>query len=52
MLVPVFQHRYVVCSSNLDDSVVLSIVVHDTDAIVYAHSLKEYLEKEFLGTAL
>jgi len=52
MLVPVFAHRYVVCSSNLDDSVVLSIVVHDTDAIVYANSLREYLEEEFLETAL
>ena len=52
MLVPVFAHRYVVCSSNLDDSVVLSIVVHDTDAIVYANSLREYLEKEFLETAV
>ena len=52
MLVPVFIHRYVVCSSNPEDSVVLSIVVRDTDAIVYANSLKEYLEKEFLQTAL
>jgi hypothetical protein len=52
MLVPVFAHRYIVCSSNLDDSVVLSIVVHDTDAIVYANSLREYLDKEFLETAL
>jgi hypothetical protein len=51
-LVPVFAHRYVVCSTNLDSSVVLSIVVHDTDAIVYGNSLREYLEKEFLETAL
>lgn len=51
-LVPVYGHRYVVCSPNLDDSVVLSIVVHDTDAIVYANSLREYLEKEFLENAV
>jgi len=47
-LVPIFGHRYVVCASNRVSSVVLSIVVNDTDAIVYAGSLKEYLEKEFL----
>jgi hypothetical protein len=51
-LVPVFAHRYVVCSSNFDSSVILSIVVHDTDAVVYANSLREYLEKEFFETAL
>lgn len=50
-LMPVYEHRYVVCSSDLDDSVVLSIVVHDVDAIVYANSLREYLEKEFLQAA-
>jgi len=50
--VPVFAHRYVVCSKNLNSSVVLSIVVHDTDAIVYGSSLREYLEKEFLETTL
>jgi len=47
-LVPIFAHRYVVCSANLESSVVLSIVVNATDAIVYANSLREYLEKEFL----
>jgi hypothetical protein len=47
-LVPIYSHRYVVCASNLDSSVVLSIVVHDVDAIVYGKSLKEYLENEFL----
>jgi hypothetical protein len=47
-LVPVFGHRYVVCASNLNRSVVLSIVVHDVDAIVYGNSLQEYLEREFL----
>jgi len=48
-LMPIYAHRYVVCSSDLDSSVVLSVVVHDADAIVYANSLGEYLEKEFLG---
>ena len=59
MLVPIFQDRYVVCSSNLDDSVVLcvvlrytSIVVRANNAFVYANSLQEYLQKEFLETAL
>ena len=47
-LVPVFIHRYVVCTSDLNSSVVLSIVVNSTDAIVYGNSLREYLEKEFL----
>jgi hypothetical protein len=48
-LVPIFGHRYVVCTSNLNTSVVLSIVVHDVDAIVYGNTLQEYLEREFLG---
>jgi len=47
-LVPIYGHRYVVCTSNLNHSVVLSIVVHDTDAIVYGKSLQEYLGHEFL----
>jgi hypothetical protein len=47
-LVPIIGHRYVVCTSNLNCSVVLSIVVHDVDAIVYGNSLQEYLEREFL----
>jgi hypothetical protein len=46
-LVPVFSHRYIVCTSN-EASVVLSIVVDSVDAIVYELSLKEYLEREFL----
>lgn len=50
-LVPIYSHRYVVCSSNLDSSVVLSIVVRGVDAIVYGNSLREYLEEEFLGTS-
>lgn len=48
-LVPIYGHRYVVCTSNPDQSVVLSVVVHDTDAIVYGASLQEYLKREFLG---
>ena len=47
-LVPVFIHRYVVCTLDLNSSVVLSIVVNSTDAVVYGNSLREYLEKEFL----
>jgi hypothetical protein len=46
--VPIYGHRYVLCTSDLDSSVVLSIVVDAVDAIVYADSLKEYLEKDFL----
>ena len=46
-LVPIYGHRYLVCTPSLDTSVVLSIHGSD-DAIVYGNSLKEYLEKEFL----
>jgi SMI1/KNR4 family protein SUKH-1 len=50
-LVPVYGHRYLVCTPSLDSSVVLSI--HGTDdAIVYGSSLKEYLEREFLADSL
>jgi hypothetical protein len=48
-LVPIHGHRYVVCTSDLNRSVVLSIVVHGTDAIVYGNSLQESLEHDFLG---
>ena len=48
VLVPIVFHRYVVCTAELDSSVVLSIVVDATDAIVYGNSLREYLENEFL----
>lgn len=47
-LVPIYGHRYLVCSSDLDGSVVLSIIVDDTDAIIYGSCLQEYLEKDFL----
>ncbi len=46
-LVPVYSHRSLVCGADLMDGPVLSIV--GTDAIVYAGSLIEYLQTEFLG---
>jgi hypothetical protein len=46
-LLPFYGHRYLVCTKNLEPSVVLSIDGSD-DAIVYGNSLKEYLEREFL----
>jgi len=42
-LIPIFGHRYVACTPESDTSVVLSIVVHDVDAIVFGNSLREYL---------
>ena len=46
-LMPIFAHRYIICTTDRKRSVVLSI--HDSsDAIVYGNSLQEYLEKEFL----
>jgi hypothetical protein len=53
-LVPFYEHRYVVCTSDLNRSVVLSIAtdVVGTDSIVYGDSLREYLEREFLKEAL
>ena len=45
-LVPIYLHRFIVCESDLERSVVLSI--HGTDAIVYGTSLQEYLKAEFL----
>ena len=47
VLVPVYGHRFIVCGQNPAESVVLSIC--DTDAIVYATTLQEYLQQEFLG---
>jgi hypothetical protein len=50
-LVPIYDHRYLVCTPSLDSSVVLSIDGSD-DAIVYGNSLKEYLEREFIVDSL
>src|SRR5215831_18246827 len=50
-LVPIYIHRYVVCTSNPSCSVVLSID-DGTDAIVYGNSLREYLEKEFVTSPI
>jgi hypothetical protein len=50
-LVPIFAHRYLVSTADPESSVVLSIVVNSVDAIVYANSLREYLEKEFIKDA-
>lgn len=47
-LVPIYIHRYVVCTSDPASSVVLSID-DGNDAIVYGDSLREYLVREFLG---
>jgi len=49
-LVPIYGRRHLVCARSLDSSVVLSIDGSD-DAIVYGNSLKEYLEREFLGAS-
>jgi hypothetical protein len=46
-LVPVYEHRYLVCTPDLKSSVVLS-VYSDQDAIVYGTSLQEYLQREFI----
>lgn len=45
--VPLYAHRYVLCDLDPSSSTVLSIY-DSTDAIVYGHSLQEYLEREFL----
>ncbi len=50
-LVPIYGHRYLVCTPSRDSSVVLSIDGGD-DAIVYGNSLTEYLEREFLAASL
>jgi hypothetical protein len=47
-LIPIFGHRYIVCSPRLDNSTVLSIW-DPSDAIIYGSSLKEYLEREVLS---
>jgi hypothetical protein len=46
-LMPIFSHRYVVCDCPNGPSPVLSICDSE-DAIVYGHSLQEYLKREFL----
>ncbi|HUI76762.1 MAG TPA: hypothetical protein VLY24_02575 [Bryobacteraceae bacterium] len=46
-LMPFYIHRYVVCTADLDSTVVLSIADGE-DAIVYGESLQKYLEREFL----
>jgi hypothetical protein len=50
-LVPIVDHRYVVCEDDPGSSTVLSIVVNDVDAIVYSPSLRQFLEKEFLESS-
>jgi hypothetical protein len=47
-LVPIYGHRYLVCTPNLHDSVVLSVQSSE-DAVVYGTSLEEYLQREFLS---
>ena len=46
-LIPLYGRRYLVYTSRLDQSVVLSID-SGHDAIVYGNSLEEYLTREFL----
>jgi hypothetical protein len=47
-LIPIYSHRYLVCSPSIDSGPVLSIW-DASDAIVYGRSLLEYLEKEVLS---
>lgn len=44
---PIYSHRYVVCSDDPRQSTVVSI--YGTDAIVYGQNLQEYLLNEFLN---
>jgi hypothetical protein len=46
--IPIYSHRYLVCSPSIESSPVLSIW-DASDAIVYGRSLLEYLEKEVLS---
>jgi hypothetical protein len=46
-LMPIYAHRYVVCTEDLDKCSILSIWEKD-DTIVYGESLQKYLEAEFL----
>jgi hypothetical protein len=43
--VPIYAHRFIVCNGDKHESKVLSIM--GLDAILYASSLREYLELEF-----
>jgi hypothetical protein len=45
--VPIYGHRYLLCTSDSRRSVVLSIAM-PSDAIVYGETLEEYLIREFL----
>ncbi|HEY3930086.1 MAG TPA: hypothetical protein VGL89_17070 [Candidatus Koribacter sp.] len=47
-LFPFYGHRYVVCARDVE-CCVLSIQIQDVDAIVFARSLAQYLEREFLN---
>jgi hypothetical protein len=49
-LVPVYEHRFLVCDRDLPSGPVLSI--HGTDAIVYGSDLLTYLRAEFLDEHL
>jgi hypothetical protein len=49
--VPIYGHRYLICTPDLNRSVVLSILSGE-DAIVYGTSLQEYLQREFLSESL
>jgi SMI1-KNR4 cell-wall len=46
--VPIYAHRYILCTAEANDSTVLSIW-DASDAILYGTSLAEYLEREFLS---
>jgi hypothetical protein len=47
-LVPIYAHRYVVCSPGTEDCPVLSIWAAD-DVVIYGHTLRDYLIAEFLN---
>jgi hypothetical protein len=46
-LVPVYEHRYLVCTADLSSSFVLSVNSVE-EAAVYGTSLQEYLQREFV----
>lgn len=50
-LVPVYEHRYLVCTADLSSSAVLSLYSAEDAAVsasVYGTSLEEYLQREFV----